>query len=304
MIWGNCQPSLRAPAGRTPRLSAVSSSELRGRWPALAGLVVLLLLIGLASRPDGLSSAPAGPWGASLIVDTAFYLLLVLLPLGLAGLIWLLYTRPEEAPLQLERPRRYWLLTVLSGIALVVILWLRPARMLHLPGWLGAGGAGLLRAPTAKALAGQQAGGLDGPAALIAAVVISVCAILVWRAVRPPAAAAPRSAQAVSQALSDALGASDEGPDRADPRAAVIQAWVRVEAVFRAQGAPRLPWEVPFEYARRAPASAGVNPAPLERLAELYEWARFSPHDVSEEMRTHALAGLRSIREEVAGATG
>ncbi|MGI8563755.1 MAG: DUF4129 domain-containing protein [Candidatus Dormibacter sp.] len=280
----------------------MSSSELRRRWPAVAGLVFLLLLVGLASRPDGLNPVPVGARVGGLIVDTAFYLLLVVLPLGLAGLIWLLHTRPDEAPLQLERQRRHWLLPILSGLALVVILWLRPARLFHLPGFLGAGGAGLLGGATGTVLGGQGGGGFDWPAALIAACVITVSGYLAWRALRTPSVPARRAAEAVYQALSDALELNDDGAGTADPRTAVIRAWITVEAVFRAHGVPRQPSEAPFEYARRAPARTGVSAAPLERLAELYEWARFSTHDVSDDMRVRALTGLRSIREELVSA--
>ncbi len=269
----------------------------------MAGLAALLLLVGLASRPDGINQVLVGARVGRLVVDTAFYLLLVLLPLGLAGFIWLLHTRPDEAPLRLERQRRHWLLPILSGLALVVILWLRPGGQVNLSGLLGGGGTGLFGGSAGMALGSQQAGGFDWAAGLLAATVIAVCAYLAWRALRAPAAAAPRATKAVSQALSDALQLSDEGAGNGDARATVIRAWITVEAVFRAHGVPREPSEAPFEYARRAPPRLGVAAAPLERLAELYEWARFSTHEVSDDMRVRALTGLRSIRDEVVSAT-
>lgn len=74
-----------------------------------------------------------------------------------------------------------------------------------------------------------------------------------------------------------------------DPRRAVIAAGARLEGVLGAHGLPRLPAEAPFEYTARAFAELrefGVTEPTLDRLARLFEWARFSSASHGPESRT------------------
>ncbi len=100
----------------------------------------------------------------------------------------------------------------------------------------------------------------------------------------------------LDDAIEDVLGETD-------PRKAVIAAWARLERVLGRYGVPRRDSEAPFEYAARAGPAIGVEAVSLERLADLYEWARFSLHDVTPAMRTEALDGLVAVRDGLRLAT-
>jgi hypothetical protein len=83
----------------------------------------------------------------------------------------------------------------------------------------------------------------------------------------------------------------------ADPRRAVIAAWARLERVMARHGLARRDAEAPCEYAVRAGSELAVEDLSLERLADLYEWARFSLHEVTPDMRGEALTGLLAVRD-------
>src|SRR5262249_52411393 len=104
--------------------------------------------------------------------------------------------------------------------------------------------------------------------------------------------------------LDDAI---DDVLAEADPRRAVIAAWARLERVLGRYGLPRRESEAPFEYAARAGGELGdrigVEGAWMEPLAGLFEWARFSTHDVTPAMREEALHGLVSVRDRLRLAT-
>ena len=96
----------------------------------------------------------------------------------------------------------------------------------------------------------------------------------------------------VSEAIDDVLAEED-------PRKAVLAAWARLERVLEAGGAPRRDSETPFEFSARAAAELALSGPILDRLARLFEWARFSVNEVTPEMREHSLAALQAIREDL-----
>ena len=77
-----------------------------------------------------------------------------------------------------------------------------------------------------------------------------------------------------------------------DPRRAVIQAYVRMEAVLGAHGHARLPHEAPLEYLARVLRELDVRAEAAHALTELFERARFSHHEIDAAMRAEAIASL------------
>src|SRR5205823_10734054 len=63
----------------------------------------------------------------------------------------------------------------------------------------------------------------------------------------------------------------------ADPRAAVLAAYARMEAALASVGLARRPSDAPREYLARLEAGLGGGRAPAARLTALFERARFSP---------------------------
>jgi hypothetical protein len=85
----------------------------------------------------------------------------------------------------------------------------------------------------------------------------------------------------------------------ADPRAAILAAYSRMEHLFASSGLPRHPHEAPLEYLGRAVGDLTSSGAALGRLTGLFQWAKFSPHGVDETMRTEAIGALTEVRDEL-----
>lgn len=276
----------------------------------LAVLVVALLLpvVALASRPEDAGGAlPVRGDLTRLLLDVGTYLFLVFLVLTLLVIIWALWPRPnEELPALPPRQRRV-LSTVLSALLLVAVaIWLRSTGRLRVGQNLALGGGAAGAAP---AVAGQgRAGappGFDWLAAGIVVALLVAAAVLAWWFLRPRR---PRS-RALSLARLQAVldDAIDDVLGEADPRRAVIAAWARLERVLAGHGVARRDAEAPFEYAARAgaelDAQLGVEGGWLAQLAGLFEWARFSTHEVTPAMREEALGGLVAVRDGLRLAT-
>jgi hypothetical protein len=84
-----------------------------------------------------------------------------------------------------------------------------------------------------------------------------------------------------------------------DPRRAIIAAYARMERLFATSGVPRAPAEAPMEYLGRALLELRASGAALGRLTGLFQWAKFSAHDVDEPMREEAIAALTQVRDEL-----
>jgi Domain of unknown function (DUF4129) len=88
--------------------------------------------------------------------------------------------------------------------------------------------------------------------------------------------------------------------DPADPRAAVIEAYVRMEQVLAERALGRRSPEAPREYLRRVMREQGMPEAPLTTLTALFEEARFSHHPIPESAPRRAASELRIARAALA----
>jgi hypothetical protein len=86
----------------------------------------------------------------------------------------------------------------------------------------------------------------------------------------------------------------------ADPRAAVIEAYARMEQVLAAQRLGRREAEAPREYLHRVLGAQGAPEASLRSLTELFEEARFSRHPIPESASRDAASALRAVRTALA----
>lgn len=85
----------------------------------------------------------------------------------------------------------------------------------------------------------------------------------------------------------------------ADPRAAVIACYARMESSLAAVGLALSPAEAPLEFLGRVLTERNVLESSASRLTSLFELARFSEHAVDESQRADALGCLRDIRRQV-----
>ncbi len=127
-----------------------------------------------------------------------------------------------------------------------------------------------------------------------------VLALALLAAVRRRRLAPPARRGRAPELLSAAL---DESLDdlRADPdlRRAIVAAYARMERALAAAGLPRRPAEAPLEYLERALLEPEASAGAVRRLTELFEWAKFSPHEPEPSMRDDAVDALAAVRDEL-----
>jgi Domain of unknown function (DUF4129) len=128
----------------------------------------------------------------------------------------------------------------------------------------------------------------------IAAGVLGLAAFAIMRARRRENAPEPRAL--VAAGARDAL---DAIAIPADPRAAVLAAYARMEAALASAGLARRASEAPREYLSRLEDGLGGGRAPAARLTGLFERARFSTHPIGEDVRSDALGALDALRADL-----
>ena len=266
---------------------------------AVAVVLVLLLVVGASSRHslDGGAAAPSLPiWLLLFVVGVGVVLCAALAVAFLAPLAVTRGVTPRRAfragPLTLS-------LSLLVPAA-VIAIYVAPATSgphatLPPPPKFATRDA---RQPKPKERE-ARARGTAALAAGVAAGIVGLAAFALLRARRrlPEAAADPRAAVAEG-----ALAAAAAAAIPADPRAAVLAAYARMEAALAAVGLARRPSDAPREYLARLESALGGGRAPAARLTELFERARFSPHPVGEDLRRDAIGALERLNAELEAA--
>jgi hypothetical protein len=245
---------------------------MSARWDRAAAAVAvvlgLLLVVGASARHglDGGAAAPALPtWPLLFVVGVGF---VVALAIGLAVL----------GPMMRVRAGQSGVGTLRAGPLTLSLSLLIPAAIIALYTTQGPEGGRRAVGPRPPAshnkLAGQPgergADHATGVAALTAGV-----------------GAGARDAAAAAAAIP------------ADPRAAVLAAYARMEAALASVGLARRPSDAPRQYLARIEAELGGGRRPVAHLTELFERARFSPHPVGEDARSEAIGALEALRTEL-----
>ncbi len=278
----------------------------RRSYPAgavAAGLVLLIAVTAAASRTRLFhEKQPPLPVAVSrLAVDATVYLFLAAL-LATAALVALALLDRGGYVGPLPRRRPLWeVMTqwVLGMLAAAFLAWLL-VRLRRVPGGTGQpmlGGPGAVTpGPGAASTLPATPPALDLAAAGLIGLAIAAAVLAGGRRL----AARRRSAAArtaLARELATAIGESlDDLRSEADPRRAVIWTYARMERVLQLDGLERRPAEAPLEFVSRALAALTLPERSIRRLADLYEFARFSPHDVDGAMRDEAVGCLAEIR--------
>jgi Domain of unknown function (DUF4129) len=121
-------------------------------------------------------------------------------------------------------------------------------------------------------------------------------AIVLGRRKRESLPELPAAPEAVAEALDESLDDLRSDPDL---RRAIVAAYARMEHALRAVGLPRRPAEAPLEYVERALDTLDTSAPSVRRLTDLFEWAKFSPHEPEESMRDEAVEALEAVRDEL-----
>jgi hypothetical protein len=273
---------------------------MSARWDRAAAAVAvvlgLLLVVGASARRplNGGAAAPALPtWPLLFVVGVG---LVVSAALGLAVLGPIMRVRAGQSGRSALR----------AGPLTLSLSLLVPAAVIALYTTQGPNGERKVIAQPAPTSHNKLAGkpgehGADhstGVAALTAGIgagIVGFAGLALVRARRRREAEAEPRATVAAGARDAAAAAAIP----ADPRAAVLAAYARMEAALASVGLARRPSDAPREYLARLEAGLGGGRAPAARLTELFERARFSPHPVGEESRAEAIGALETLRAEL-----
>jgi hypothetical protein len=276
---------------------------MSARWDraavAVAVVLGLLLVVGASSRRplEGGAAAPSLPTWPLLFVVGAGLVMSVALVLSV---------RPIE--MRSGGSGRGALRAGPVTLALSILL---PAAIIAIYAAPGTSGRHLAVAPPpkpAKAKArkpeaaergGDQGKAVAALAAGIAAGVVGLAGVAIVRARQRGREPGSEPRATVAEGARDAAAAA---AIPADPRAAVLAAYARMEAALATVGLARRPSDAPREYLARLEAGLGGGRAPAARLTELFERARFSPHPVGEDLRHEAIGALETLRAELEAA--
>jgi Domain of unknown function (DUF4129) len=159
-------------------------------------------------------------------------------------------------------------------------------------------------APQSVPLPGvQRAPASRGPAALapwLIAVIGAAALLLALLALGRGGRGRGGEQRATVAALDAAMAASMRDVEReADPRRAIVAAWLSMGEVLARRGRRRQQHEAPLEYLRRCLDAMHVSRTAAERLTALFQRARYSDHPATEAMRSEALDALRDVREDL-----
>ena len=273
---------------------------MSARWDRAAAAVAvvlgLLLVVGASARRplNGGAAAPSLPtWPLLFVVGVG---LVVSAALGIAVL----------GPIMRVRAGQPGRSALRAGPLTLSLSLLVPAAIIALYTTHGATGQRKVIAQPAPASHNKLAGkpgerGADHTkelAALTAGIgagVVGFAALALVRARR-------RREAEIEPRATVAAGARDAAAAAAipaDPRAAVLAAYARMETALASVGLARRPSDAPREYLARLEAGLGGGRAPATRLTELFERARFSPHPVGEDLREEAIGALETLRTQL-----
>jgi len=135
--------------------------------------------------------------------------------------------------------------------------------------------------------------------ALLAVAMVGVGAGVVWVLREEPEAEdeAPQTAPELATGVELSIADLEH---IAEPRAAILASYRRLQSAADEAGVIRLPSDAPFELLERMLHSLGDSGAAARRLTELFERARFSDHEIDEAMRKQALQALAEVRTALA----
>jgi hypothetical protein len=280
------------------RVEQTLAPAVRGgpsRRRAALALVVTAVLVAVAGIGSGRSLVRVGgprrvldvEWFASDALVVAGVLLLALLVYGIGQRRWEASTH-TPARFRSQLLLLFWMLA-----AFFLARYLRP------DGTSAPGRLTPLQPPPAKKHPDRLPPVHWWPLVAIN-IVLLVAGIVAWRASRTRHTAAVEATDDSGDELRAAIEISlAEIEDEPDPRRAVIRAYARMEQVLAGQGLARRPSETAVEHLQRALTALRISPGAAERLAELFERAKFSDHQVDGRMKHDALVALTDVQAEL-----
>jgi hypothetical protein len=110
----------------------------------------------------------------------------------------------------------------------------------------------------------------------------------------------PRSGATLEEDLAEAVDTTIEDlRHERDARRAVIAAYANMESVLASHGLERLRAETPLEYLARILRALEVRENAVRSLTQLFEYAKFSAHEIDAAMKEEAIGALEDIRDDL-----
>jgi hypothetical protein len=294
-----------------PNDTPPNTSRLRSPLGLLllgAGLLVLLGLVAAVSRvhdtPGGSAGIHSPPSGVGDFLFTVFAIVLV------AGLLFLIYLWYSERDLLAQAHHKRQKKGTYKIIGLLLLLGLVPVVANRLHPWgqrnpgdpaakIAPGSAGKNKTKPQKANTSSPPEFQVLPLALATAGGLIVLGFIGVRAMRRSRAHLAEQFTLERQFESLLDETLDDLYKNPDLRGAIIAAYARMEQLFAARGLARDPSETSMEYLGRAVGELRASGAALGRLTGLFQWAKFSTHEVDRPMRDEAIQALTEVRDEL-----
>jgi len=272
------------------------------------GAVALLAVVALAARGGSLHSGGSGSGPSVPFWNYAFTTLVALEVIAAVAAVWVLAgLRPRDVGsgtrAQGRSPRQmvFILIGLIAFAALLFYvrryLYAHPDKGFHFPVISTPSGPKNLHRTNPSQQLALQWKELVGVLVLVA---VGVAAYVISR---KRLGQNPRLRRTPPEVVAAAL---DESLDdlRTDPdlRRAIVAAYARMEKALAVVGLPRDPAEAPLEYVERVLLSLDASAEAVRRLTDLFEWARFSHHELEGSMRDEAIDALVAVRDELRSA--
>ena len=280
----------------------------RGGLPVLLAplaVIAAAALVAAASRAHGGFHGGAGPGPTRGFADQLFTVTLVMMGVGIAAWIYIIFVRRDLIELPNEERRRrnvYVSLAFVLGIAAFAVLAKRLGyhgihlSLLHNPLHVPSGHP---KPGTKPGPAAPPHGHLSWVAGIGSIALLAAAAAAVWFASRTtaqPDKVRLGRAETLSAALDESLAELRAEPD---PRRAIIAAYAHMERALAAAGLPRRPAEAPLEYLERALVDLDATAASASRLTDLFRVAKFSDHPLDAQAKEDAIDALEAVRDEL-----
>jgi uncharacterized protein DUF4129 len=273
---------------------------------ALTASLALVAIASRAHRPGG-GSGTARAHPPALIADYISTLALVVIPIGAILVLWGLTYRRRE---QVRAGRTHWRHTLISLIVLSLVLggaiWttttLRRGTSPHVARTIPSASAPTHGSNhrTAKGRPFYRPHFRWLPVLVLGSIALGLAVTAGVAVVQRRRYGEAEDEQALAAALDEVLADTlDDLRAESDPRRAVIRAYARMERTFAAYGVPREQSEAPLEYLARVLDSIQVSAFSVRRLTQLFERAKFSPHEIDSSMKDDAIEALAGLRAEL-----
>ena len=270
----------------------------------IVGLLVVVAMAASGGHPTLTGHVAGRPVPDSVQDD--FVTLLALAYVVAVGAFVLMFFRYHG---QWKEPKTRWLLNYAIFVAVMLaVTWIgyalikhgRPEHRNPLGSGQQAQGHGSAAGVAAQARrVSVRHAHFQWPFALGIVGLIALGGTLVYvRGRRAPLARAP--SETLEETIASALETTiDDLRNERDARRAVIAAYAQMERALSAHGLSRNRAEAPLEYLARVLRGLDVRESAVRTLTRLFEYAKFSPHEIDAAMKEEAIGALVAIRDDL-----